>query len=269
MTSPEQSGLPTFAKVALAVVIALVATVALGWLVVVLVVQAATAPRDGDAAARAGVERAAQELTDELGYWTESTDAETLAAERFTSPGDEGATVRPVAWSGTTNEGEGATVDVRITLRVEAESSPGLFQPSQTAGAAERCFRFAVQVTHDVTHREIDCPDSSALIPVPTPTPHPELAADAEARLTAVLTATEASTLASDVTAAFPEPDVTVDTEIVDEELVAAVGVPQARDCIVLVRRADGAIERIAFDRIQLEPGELGCSTRLYTSPAL
>lgn len=50
-------------------------------------------------------------------------------------------------------------------------------------------------------------------------------------------------------------------------ELVVAVGVASARDCVLRVRAESGEVTQPAYDRIWLEPGELGCSTRLYTSP--
>lgn len=265
MTSPEPRGLSTLSRVVIAVVIGVVALIVVVGVVLGLILQALTAPRDGDAVARTGVERTAQGIADDLGYWTESTDAETLAAERFTSAGDVGATVRPIAWTGTTSDG-GATIDVRITLTVDAESSPGFFQPSQTAGSAERCYRFTVRVTDDVRHEEILC-SSAAPVPEPTATQRPALADDAEMRLTDVLSMTDVDSLAGDVAEAFPEDEVTIETAEAGGELVAAVGVAPARDCVVMVRHVDGTIERVFFDRIQLEPGELGCSTRLYTNP--
>ena len=53
-----------------------------------------------------------------------------------------------------------------------------------------------------------------------------------------------------------------------DGTLVAAVGVPPERDCVVVIRTPDGDTRRIGFDRAQLEPGETGCGTALYTRPA-
>jgi hypothetical protein len=50
-------------------------------------------------------------------------------------------------------------------------------------------------------------------------------------------------------------------------ELVAAVGVPAERDCLVAVRRVDGTIAYPGYDRIWLEPGEVGCRVSLYTAP--
>lgn len=269
MSDSATGALSTVAKVLIAVVIGVLAVIVVGSLAFGLLLQAAFGPRDGDAIARGEVEAGAAAIQAQLGYWHEGTDAETLAARHFTSA-DGDVTVRPFAWEGETNHSGGATVDVRIRSAVSAESATGMLQPSRTAGSAEGCFRFSVRSTQDVSYRRIDCPADETALPSPTATAEPELADDAEARLMAVLADTDAVALADDVRSAFSEPDVTTDVAITDSgELVAAVGVRQARDCIVLVRRADGAIERISFDRIQLEPGELGCSAALYTNPPL
>ncbi|HEX5597235.1 MAG TPA: hypothetical protein VFX61_14650, partial [Micromonosporaceae bacterium] len=74
-------------------------------------------------------------------------------------------------------------------------------------------------------------------------------------------------TLAGTVRAAFPEKHITVDTVTHKGALVAAVGVPAERDCILLVRTPSGAIESPGYDAVWLEPGELGCKTGLYVSP--
>jgi hypothetical protein len=41
----------------------------------------------------------------------------------------------------------------------------------------------------------------------------------------------------------------------------------QLWDCLLMVKRPDGTIDLPGYDRIWLAPGELGCSTDLYTSP--
>ncbi|MET8230378.1 hypothetical protein ABZS77_06845 [Micromonospora sp. NPDC005298] len=67
--------------------------------------------------------------------------------------------------------------------------------------------------------------------------------------------------------AAFPEQRVTVDTTTHEGVLVAAVGVPAERDCLLPIRTAGGAVESPGYDPTWLEPGETGCRTGLYTSP--
>jgi hypothetical protein len=68
-------------------------------------------------------------------------------------------------------------------------------------------------------------------------------------------------------TAAFSEP-VVVQAEQAENELVVTVAVPEARDCVVVVRPADGEPFQFSdFDRILLEPGEGGCGPYLYLRP--
>lgn len=244
------------------VAIGLVALVCVGFVVLLIVM---LSPRDGAAIARGQVEHRAQAIEDHLGYWYESLDAETLAAWHFTSPDSEAA--RPFAWNGATDAPEGAQVDVIIRMSVGQSSSGGLFQASVTPGSAEGCFRYHVRNTEDVSYRRIDCPPSVSTH-LPTPTPAPGLPDDAEARLGDALRAADVATLDDVVRTAFRDAAVTVDTTTTQKgELVAAVGVAIHRDCIVMVRRAGGAVERISFDRVLLEAGELGCGVALYTSP--
>jgi hypothetical protein len=80
-------------------------------------------------------------------------------------------------------------------------------------------------------------------------------------------TATPAS-VAGAVREAFPQEDFVIDTTTDAGTVVAAVGVPSERDCMVMIRTPGGKTRRIGFDRIQLEPGETGCRTELYTHPA-
>ncbi|MBF9335515.1 hypothetical protein G3N30_04475 [Microbacterium lacticum] len=259
--APPQSG----ARIAVTIVGVALGVVALASVGFVLLLVAILSPRDGEAMARGQVEGRADAIEEHLGYWYESLDAETLAAWHFTSP--DADTVRPFAWTGATDAPEGADVDVIIRIRVGSSSSGGWFAPSITPGSAEGCFRYHVRNTEYVSSRRIDCPPAAAH--APTPTPAPGLPDDAEARLGDALRTADAGTLEGAVRKAFPRADVTVDTAVTSTgELVAAVGVTMRRECLVLVRHADGALERISFDRVQIEPGELGCSTWLYTRPS-
>lgn len=227
-------------------------------------------PYDGNDIARHQVEVAADELRDSLGYWAEATDAETLAVQRFTSGSpDHGVQVIPLAWDGVVDSGAVATIDVRIRARVGAVTSTQIFGRSHSAGESERCYRFTVPLYDDVRRDDFACP-TPAPAPLPTPSIDAELPADVEARLSAVLAGADARSLEDAVATAFPETELDIDTLATEDgELVAAVGIPLERECIVMVRHADDTVERVYFDRIQLEPGELGCDVRLYTSPAL
>lgn len=94
-----------------------------------------------------------------------------------------------------------------------------------------------------------------------------QLPGNAGDRLAAALRSASPQTLTAAVRAAFPQEGFAVDTVTAGGTLVAAVGVPAERDCIVMIRTPDGATKMVAFDREQLEPGETGCRTALYTSP--
>jgi hypothetical protein len=45
------------------------------------------------------------------------------------------------------------------------------------------------------------------------------------------------------------------------------VGVAAERQCIVMIRIPGAEPTQVAYDPIQLEPGESGCRTSLYTNP--
>ena len=98
---------------------------------------------------------------------------------------------------------------------------------------------------------------------------------DARDVLATVLVAASIASLDRDVRAAFPQDFMTVETDVVGDDFLAAVGddflaavgVLCERVCIVGVRAADGVVDFASFDRSWIQPGELGCSTRLVTSP--
>ncbi len=220
--------------------------------------------RDGDAAARSLITDRADRLVEKMGYWHEPTDAETLAADWF-SDDSPGLSLRPLAWHGTVAAGETATVDVLLRAEVTALSPTTIGTRGRTAGSAHACYRFVVPLTDFVRSETIDCPQDLRA-PTPTATQRPRLPDDAAERASEVLTDSRPGELAAALRAAFP----TFTTEIEHTaagEAVVAVGAPGARDCIVLVARAGGAVEQVFYDPVWLEPGELGCSTRLYTAP--
>jgi hypothetical protein len=218
--------------------------------------------------ARLVIESAAQQLGKKLGYRNRVRDAEYIAATEIPAvPHDDTRVgVTPLAWSGQTTRAELATIDVRFTASaLEPSVSPSGHRVDVLASATV-CFRYTLQLYRDTSHQEIDCP-AVATPPVPSASPVLVLPADAEERLSAALRTATAATLASVVRAAFPQDGITVDTIDSHGTLVAAVGVPAERDCIVMIRTPDGEMKRISFGRIQLEPGESGCHTTLYTNP--
>ncbi|WP_238006814.1 hypothetical protein KZZ52_24505 [Dactylosporangium sp. AC04546] len=222
----------------------------------------AKGPLAEDSAATEAAARQAERLNTQLGYRNRARDAESIAAEvRTVATRADSVQVTPLAWAGRLLRDERATVDVRFDVTVLDAAPFGTTERSAT-----RCYRYELQLYRYTTFHEIDCP-AIATPPVPSAAPVPQLPRDAEERLTAALRGATPDTLASAVRAAFPDEVFKVDTVTAQGTLVAAVGVPAERDCIVMIRTADGATKRVGFDPIWLEPGELGCSVQLYTNP--
>jgi hypothetical protein len=223
-------------------------------------------PLDGDELARDDLESAASRLATDLGQpRTWSRDAEAIAGEvvwfgdREMLP----TRVEPVAWSGYAGVDEQATVDVRFTVELaEHLDNLNFGERGHTAGSATRCLRYVVQFAHESRHEELPCPPVSG-----SPDPRRFLQPDADQRLEEVLRRTTPESLATDVAAMFPSPWRTVDTTTNNGELVAAVGLTGERDCLIEVRRASGKIYYTRYDRAWLEPGGVGCTVALYTSP--
>jgi hypothetical protein len=229
--------------------------------------------REGDSVARDIAASEAALLEEDLGHRNRVRDAEYIAATEVMKEGASGATgevptVRrePVAWWGRTAGSEEATIDVRFVVTVAEQEPISIGGSGHSAGEATRCWRYVLQLYRYTSSHEIACP-SVATPPVPTAAPIPKLPDDGRERLAAALRTATPDTLAGAVRAAFPEQHITVDTVTHDGALVAAVGVPAERDCILMIRTASGAITSPGYDRIWLEPGELGCKTALYVSP--
>ncbi|TNH30636.1 hypothetical protein FHG89_06905 [Micromonospora orduensis] len=211
----------------------------------------------------------AQRLDVDLEHRDRIRDAEYIAATGIPrAAGGDSSPVRieALAWSGRTAPGEQAVIDVRIAVTVTEDHGSTFGDLGHSAGQATRCYRYRLELHRATSHQEIDCP-AVATPPMPTAAPVPALPDDARARLTAALRTATPSTLAGAVRAAFPERHVTVDTATHEGALVAAVGVPAERDCLLMVRTAGGAIESPGYDPVWLEPGETGCGTGLYISP--
>ncbi|MFJ1539072.1 hypothetical protein ACIODS_11075 [Micromonospora chalcea] len=229
--------------------------------------------QSGDDLARDAAAAEAKQLNTELGHRNRVRDAGSIAAAEIvqqapgaTSGGGETVRREALAWSGRTAGDERATVDVRFVVTVPERPPVSIGGASNTAGEATRCYRYEFQLYRYTTYREIDCPSGAAPSP-PTAAPVPSLPEDGRQRLTAVLRTATPDTLAGAVRAAFPQDWITVDTAVHEGALVAAVGVPAERDCLLLVRTPAGKIESPGYDRIWLEPGEIGCRTALYVAP--
>jgi hypothetical protein len=234
-----------------------------------VLVERAFSPGDGGSIAEDVARDLAEQLNTRLGYRNRPRDAEWIAAtEVATDPKADQplqeTRVVPVAWSGRVYSSEKATIDVRFTVTVEAFT--GYFGPGHTAGSATRCYRYTLQYYRYTEHREISCP---AIVDPPTPSASPvlQLPGNAAERLAAALRSASPETLADAVRAAFPKEGFVVDTVTAGGTLVAAVGVPAERDCIVMIRTPAGVTKAVGFDPVRLEPGETGCGTALYTHP--
>ncbi|MFI7334568.1 hypothetical protein [Micromonospora aurantiaca (nom. illeg.)] len=248
------------------------------WTLAVLLLASAGCGRgfgeeSGDALARDTAAAEAKQLNTELGHRNRARDAGSIAAaEIVQEPTDAasggGATVRreALAWSGRTAGNERATVDVRFVVTVPEQPPVSIGGASNSAGEATRCYRYEFELYRYTTYHEIDCPSGPAPSP-PTAAPVPRVPEDGRQRLTAVLRTATPDTLAGAVRAAFPQDWISVDTTVHEGALVAAVGVPAERDCLLLVRTPAGKIESPGYDRIWLEPGETGCRTALYVAP--
>jgi hypothetical protein len=229
-------------------------------------------PLDGDEVARDRIESEAALLQKELGKITRTRNAETFAAGLIESegagwaPDGDSLQIEPVAWSGRTTGSERATIDVRFRATVVQRAPAGFGGRGTTAGSATTCVRYVLQLYRYTIREQIDCPDI-AEPPIPVPEVVPALPNGAWQRLDTVLLSATPDSLAADVRAAFPAEFITVDTVTHGGELVAAVGVPQERDCVLAVRLVDGTVAHPGYDPIWLEPGELGCRVGLYTSP--
>ncbi|MFI7211446.1 hypothetical protein [Micromonospora maritima] len=229
--------------------------------------------QSGDVEARAQAVAEAKRLNQALGHRDRPRDAASITATEVLgdsgtpAPGD-GSTVRreAMAWTGRVSGDERATIDVRFVVTLDERPVTSFGARGRTAGAATVCFRYELRLYRYTSYQEIDCP-SGAAPPTPSAAPVPALPADGRKRLTAVLRSARPETLAGAVRTAFPQEWITVDTAAQDGALVAAVGVPAERECLLLVRTPTGRIEEPGYDRIWLEPGETGCRTGLYLSP--
>jgi hypothetical protein len=236
-------------------------------------VSKSTGPRDGDEMARDRIRLAAAQLEEDLGRLSRARNAETIAAEitkreegAGRAPDGDSLRIEPVAWSGRAAGSTPATIDVRFAAIVAQRHAVNFGDRGTTAGSATMCYRYVLQLYRYATREEIDCPDI-ANPPIPVPEVIPALPDDARQRLEKALRTATSKSLAADVRAAFPDEFVTVDTATHRGELVAAVGVPAERDCLLATRRVDGTIDYPGYDPIWLEPGELGCRVALYTAP--
>lgn len=224
---------------------------------------------EGDARAH----RAAEQIADDIGSHSENAPRITLlemvawwVPEGPVPTGDGTAIVEPLAWSGE-SAGSSAAIDIRVIVDVEGHQSNQLFGDSWGPGSATRCFRLEWRQYEPARRSEIPCPEGPAP-ERPVPAARPELTDVDRQQITTIVGAhTDADALADALREAYPQDYISIETTEADGGIVAAVGIPAERDCVLVFRGADGAITYPSFRRISLEPGEMGCSTGLYTSP--
>ncbi|MFC7878753.1 hypothetical protein [Isoptericola sp. NPDC057391] len=181
--------------------------------------------------------------------------------------------VVPLAWEGRTDDDSGAQVDLAVTVHVAHQDGVAVFDAGRSSGSRTTCVRLVVhQFDPDgiADHDRIDCPEPIAAA-TPQPTPVASRRAHLETGVLEVLDALPDSAPPPDVGpavwAALGD-DAAVDAERHEKELVIAVQVLGTRDCVVAVRSDGEAAWRFTdFDRILLEPGELGCDADLYLRP--
>lgn len=242
------------------------ALIVLAGVAIIVIFFVSTQDKNGDDVARGTVEHVAGALEADLRGAYDLTDAETVAAEMFRS---RTATVEPLTWSGAFGSAEPITIQARISATVEASGSGAIFSSYTSAGSAEKCYRYTVPGFREATSEEVSCEG----IPEPLDPPRssrPELPSDAAERVESVLVAAAGSDPTDALRAEFPGSAMTVEVEETSAgEVVAAVGVTPGTDCVLRVVSPTGEVTAPSFDPIWLEPGETGCSTRLYTAPPL
>lgn len=240
--------------------------------IVVVALSSCSFPSRGDRVADERVRALAEQIGEDMTPPVlDVQTAEWLAATyvgRANNP-EQGIRVEALSWSGNSGQGDGAQIDVRISIDVPAKNASSIGDSSWADGSSTRCYRYHVignRYWDTLKLDEIGCPNEPAP-PPPTASPSPALPADAETTLEALLSTATAASLNSDVQRAFPQDFISKETTSVRDELVAAIGVRSERECIVVVRRVDGSIQYVGFRPVWLEPGELGCSTAIYTNP--
>jgi len=249
-------------------------------LLAVILLAGCSGVRSGNSIAQASVRAVADSLGEAMTPPViHARDADYLVATLVPSAnqasGDTGTgrsiVVEALAFSGNSSDKHGAQIDLRIRVDVPASNSSSFGGESNDAGSATTCFHFDIvgyRFYDNLSLTEIDCPGTDFVVPpLPTDVALPALPPDARERLTAVLQAATAQSLAADVAAEFDLPDTVTETAVDGVRLLASVSVPAERDCIVAAREADGTIEFGSFDRAWIEPGETGCTPALILRP--
>lgn len=179
--------------------------------------------------------------------------------------------VEALAWQGNSGDEAGARIELRVTVDLRAGGST-FGNPWVPEGGAVRCWQLTVFGLHDydsLRQQEIGCPTTPAP-PPPTPAPIPDLPDDVDALLAQAITGATAADIDERVREAFPEDYYSIESQSHEGELAVALGIPAESECVVGVVHADGSVEVLrGWKRELLQPGEMGCSPRLYFSPVV
>lgn len=234
-----------------------------------LSVTGCSAPSDGQVLASTVAAAVARDIASE----TEPGDATAAElVERWipqesvgSPPGS--ATVEPLAWEGSIRGAGGATIELRVDAHVSATTSGGVFQPWNSEGRAIRCFRLVWGPWYEAHISDMACPSGPAPAR-PTGAVVPPLGATERELVHDILRLhDDVASIEAELAALVLDARVEHEVEAFEGGAVVAVGARFGGDCIVVMRDADGAVRDAAFDPVWLQPGELGCSTRLVTGP--
>lgn len=177
-------------------------------------------------------------------------------------------TIDPLSWNGESNDKGGAVIVARISASVPDYDSGTMFGQTYEAGNKVRCFRFRISTNGPFGVNGIDCPDTPVPSP-PTREPDAELPSDANDRIETVLTSATATTLDSDIKAAFDDNDLFTDTAVDGKRLIATVGTVGGEHCLAAVKEVNGTVTFPHIPREWIMPGEAGCHPSLVTNPPL
>lgn len=179
--------------------------------------------------------------------------------------------VQAMSWKGMTRDLGGARFTLRITAHAPSRSG-SVARKGWPEGDWSGCFAFRVRPFFQwsaTKPKSVICPPAPAS-PPPTPLPKPSLPADTADRLSAVLAAATATSLADDLKVAFPDDSVrhdpvtgarlTRDSGAEGTVLGVAVGISGSTDCLVGKRDADGSVHVWHPADITLQSGEAGCT---------
>lgn len=240
--------------------------------------------RTGDAvaqdAARHEAERIAEaiddsrprsELASDLAYRYSDSSRESSGQAPAVTADDVELSVQAMSWKGMTRDLGGARFILRITAHAPSRSG-SLAQKGWPEGDWSGCFAFRVRPFFQwsaTRPKSVICPPAPAS-PPPTPLPNASLPADTADRLSAVLAAATAKSLADDLKSAFPDDSVrhdpvtgahlTRDGGAEGAVLGVAVGISGTTDCLVGKRDADGSVHVWHPADITLQSGEAGCT---------